>query len=144
MSPSKRLTPVRRVAQSREQKAARHLGQSHRTLQEEETKLKQLKRYHQEYLQRFEEVAKKGISAPQLQEYRAFLEKLDQTIRQQRDVVSASLVDHSSKKDDWRQKHTRTQALNKVVTRYQQQERKAEDRHEQKESDDRSQRSTKN
>ncbi|MEN8165865.1 MAG: flagellar export protein FliJ [Pseudomonadota bacterium] len=144
MSPSKRLTPVRRFAQSREHKAARHMGQSHKTLQEEEAKLNQLKQYHQEYLRRFDAAARKGIGAPQLQEYRAFLEKLDQAIRQQRDVVSASMADHSNNKDNWRQKHTRTQAIDKVVDRYRRQERANEGRHEQKESDDRSQRSTKN
>ena len=40
--------------------------------------------------------------------------------------------------------HTRSQALKNVVDRYQRQERKAADHNEQKESDDRSQRSTKN
>ncbi|MEN8178637.1 MAG: flagellar export protein FliJ [Pseudomonadota bacterium] len=143
MSPSKRLKPVQRVAESREQKAARHMGQSHKMLQAEEVKLTQLKQYHQEYLGRFEVAARKGISASQLQEYRAFLSKLDDAIRQQQDVVQASKLDHSTNKDDWRMKHTRTQALNKAVNRFQKQEKATAERNEQKESDERNQRSKK-
>ncbi len=143
MSPSKRLSPVQRVAQSREQKAARHMGESHKNLLAEEAKLVQLKQYHEEYLLRFEQAARKGINSSQLQEYRAFLDKLGGAINQQERVVADRKVDHGSKKDDWRETHTRTQALDKVVRRYQQQEQKSADRQEQKESDDRGQRSTK-
>ena len=143
MSPSKRLSPVQRVAQSREQKAARHMGESHKNLLAEETKLEQLKQYHAEYLSHFETAARKGLSSAQLQEYRAFLDKLDQAIGEQERVVAARKLDHSNKKDDWRETHTRTQALDKVVRRYQQQERQSADRQEQKESDDRSQRGSK-
>ena len=140
MSPSKRLHPVRRVAESREQKAARHMGESHKHLLAEEAKLTQLRQYHIEYLQRFEDAAKRGLSSAQLQEYRAFLDKLDDAIRQQEGVVQAHKHEHDSKKDNWRQSHNRTQALNKVVDRYQRQELQSADRQEQKESDDRSQR----
>lgn len=143
MSPSKRLSPVQRVAQSREQKAARHMGESHKSLLAEEAKLLQLRQYHEEYLTRFEAAARKGLSSSQLQEYRAFLDKLDEAIGQQERVVAARKNDHSSKKDSWRETHTRTQALDKVMRRYQQQERKNADRQEQKESDDRSQRGSK-
>ncbi len=139
MSPSKRLKPVQRVAESKEQKAARNMGHSRKALNAEEVKLNQLKQYHQEYLQRFEAAARKGISAKQLQEYRAFLNKLDDTVRQQEQVVAASRLDHSSNQSEWRKKHTRTQALNKAVTRFQQQEKAKAERNEQQESDERNQ-----
>lgn len=141
MSPSKRLKPVQRIAASREQKAARHMGQSHKLLQAEEVKLNQLKQYHQEYLRGFEAAASRGISANQLQEYRAFLNKLSEAIRQQEGVVAASRSNHTSSKNDWRKKHTRTEALNKALTRFQQQEKSLQERNEQKESDERNQRS---
>ncbi|MBL3591023.1 MAG: flagellar export protein FliJ [gamma proteobacterium endosymbiont of Lamellibrachia anaximandri] len=140
MSPSKRLKPVQRVAKSREQTAARQLGRSKKSLHEEETKLTQLRQYHQEYLTRFEQAASKGITAVHLQEYRAFIAKLDEAIKQQESVVAASKQNHSVKKDTWRSKHTRTEALSKVVDRYERAEKKEEERSEQKESDDRSQR----
>jgi flagellar FliJ protein len=140
MSPSKRLKPVQRFAHSKEQKAARMMGQARKNLQQEEAKLEQLKQYHQEYLERFQQMAREGISATQLQEYRAFLAKLDEAIKQQQEVVAASVVNHSSSKQFWKKKHSRTQALNKAVERFSQEEKKSADRQEQKESDDHSQR----
>jgi flagellar FliJ protein len=141
MSPSKRLKPVQQVAASRERNAARTMGQARQHLAQEEAKLAQLKKYHQEYLERFQQVASQGMSANQLQEYRAFLVKLDEAIQQQEQVVAASQANHSSQKSNWKQKHTRTQALGKVVERYRKEERKAADRSEQKETDERSIRS---
>ncbi len=139
MSPSKRLRPVQRFAHSKEQTAARSMGAARRNLEQEEAKLQQLKVYHQEYLERFQTLAAEGISAAQLQEYRSFLAKLDEAIRQQEQIVAASTVNHNSHKDNWKQKHSRTQALNKVVDRYERQEQQSEDRREQKENDDRNQ-----
>jgi flagellar FliJ protein len=140
MSPSKRLKPVQRFVHSKEQKAARMMGQAKKSLQQEEAKLQQLKQYHQEYLQRFQQMAGAGMGATQLQEYRAFLAKLDEAIKQQQEVVTASAVNHSSSKNVWKKKHSRTQALNKAVERFRHQEQKSADRQEQKENDEHSQR----
>ncbi|MEJ2618895.1 MAG: flagellar export protein FliJ [Candidatus Thiodiazotropha sp.] len=140
MSPSKRLKPVQRFAHTKEQNAARSMGKARKNLEQEEAKLLQLKQYHQEYLQRFEQMAREGMTATQLQEYRTFLAKLDEAINQQQQVVAASMVNHNSQKTNWKQKHSRTQALNKVIDRYQEQERQSADRKEQKESDDHNQR----
>ncbi|MEW8507027.1 MAG: flagellar export protein FliJ [Candidatus Thiodiazotropha sp.] len=140
MSPSKRLKPVQRFAHSKEQKAARIMGQARKNLQQEEAKLAQLKQYHQEYLARFKQMAGEGMSSSQLQEYRAFLAKLDEAVKQQQDVVAASMVSHSSSKRAWKQNHSRTQALNKAVDRFREQEKKVADTREQKESDELSQR----
>ncbi|MEW8028394.1 MAG: flagellar export protein FliJ [Candidatus Thiodiazotropha sp.] len=140
MSPSKRLKPVQRFAHSKEQKAARMMGQAKKSLQQEEAKLEQLKQYHQEYLERFQQMAGEGMNANQLQEYRAFLVKLDEAINQQQEVVAASVVNHSSTKNFWKKKHSRTQALNKAVDNFRKQERKIADRLEQKENDEHSHR----
>jgi flagellar FliJ protein len=140
MSPSKRLKPVQRFAHSKEQSAARSMGQSRKNLEQEEAKLKQLKQYHQEYLSRFQQISSEGMSASQLQEFRAFLAKVDEAINQQEEVVAASLVNHNNHKSNWKQKHSRTQALNKVIDRYRDQEQKIADRREQKENDEHNQR----
>ena len=136
MSPSKRLKPVQKVAANKERSAARNMGQARVHLAQEEAKLAQLKQYHQEYMMRFQEVSSQGMSASQLQEYRAFLAKLDAAIRQQQKVVAASVANHDSHKDNWKQKRTRTQALGKVVERHRLEERRVADRTEQKENDE--------
>lgn len=140
MSPTKRLKPVQRLAQNREDKAARTLGESRRLLQQDETKLEQLILYQQEYQERFNAVSRQGISASQLQEYRAFLDKLATAIRQQQDQVDKRRMEASGDMDKWRLKHTRTQALNKALDRFRQTEKKAQDKGEQKDTDERNQR----
>ncbi|MET0012535.1 MAG: flagellar export protein FliJ [Sedimenticola sp.] len=140
MTASKRLQPVRRVAESRERKAAKQLGDSTRRVQAEEAKLHQLKQYHQEYLDRFEQTSRNGISAAQLLEYRAFLEKLEQAITEQTKIVQASQSERSNHKQEWQKKHVRTQALDKAVERIRTAEQKEEQGREQKELDDRNQR----
>ncbi|MES9843299.1 MAG: flagellar export protein FliJ [Candidatus Sedimenticola sp. PURPLELP] len=140
MTPSKRLQPVKRIAESREQKAARKLGDSTRRMHEQEAKLEELKRYHQEYLDRFQTTAESGISAAQLIEYRAFLEKLELAIKEQTRIVQMSQNERSSRKQEWQQKHVRTQALGKAVDRIRSDELKAEESREQKEQDEHSQR----
>jgi flagellar FliJ protein len=140
MSPSNRLKPVQRFAKSKEQNAARSMGQARKNLELEEAKLKQLKQYHQEYLARFQQLAGEGMTSKQLQEYRMFLAKLDEAINEQERVVAASMVNHNSRKSNWKEKHSRTQALNKVIDRYRVQEQKVADRREQKENDDHNQR----
>jgi flagellar FliJ protein len=129
------------VAASKERKAARSMGQAKQNLAQQEAKLLQLKLYHQEYLERFQQASSQGISVTQLQEYRAFLAKLDSAIQEQEKIVADSATRHSSQRDNWKQKRTRTQALGKVVERYRKEERKTEDRNEQKENDERNIRS---
>ncbi len=140
MVQSKRLKPVHRVAESKEQTAARELGDSRRYVHEQEQRLNELRQYHAEYLERFHTVAKVGMSALQLQEYRAFLAKLERAIREQENVITNGRNVQEFKKGKWQQKHVRTQALGNVIDRYKQAENKAQDTREQKESDERSQR----
>jgi len=152
MVPSKRFEPVQRIAKSREDNAARELGHSQRRMQEQENKLEELKSYHQEYLDRFAEASRNGMSASQLQEYRAFMCKLETAIDAHlilvgkeisKKVVHASHIECSSCKDEWKQKRVRTQALGKVMDRFETTEKKAAESREQKESDEHGQRSKK-
>ncbi|MCW8943499.1 MAG: flagellar export protein FliJ [Sedimenticola sp.] len=140
MVPSKRFQPVKRVAESRENDAARELGHSQKRMRDQEAKLDDLRRYHQEYLERFEATARQGMSANQMQEYRVFLEKLDVAIREQEKVVLASKSECVSRKEQWKEKRVRTQALGKVMDRFKSAELKVEEKREQDETDDRSQR----
>jgi flagellar FliJ protein len=80
------------------------------------------------------------MSAKQMQEYRVFLEKLDRAIKEQERVVLASKSECVNRKEQWQQKHVRTQALGKVMDRFRSAEQKAVDKQEQNESDDRNQR----
>ncbi|MEJ2529684.1 MAG: flagellar export protein FliJ [Gammaproteobacteria bacterium] len=140
MVQSKRLRPVQRIAESKELTAARELGDSRRYVHKQEERLNELRQYHAEYLERFHATAKIGMSALQLQEYRAFLAKLERAIREQEEIIAKGRNVQEFKKGNWQQKHVRTQILGNVIDRYKKSESKANDKREQNEADDRSQR----
>lgn len=140
MVPSKRFKPVQRMAESQEQKAARSFGQSQRLMHDQEARLEELRRYHQEYLQRFQETSQMGMSVAQLNEYRAFLAKLEMAIDAQKKIVLASQKNRTSQMENWQQKYMRSQVLDKVVTRHANEDLKSMASQEQKEMDERSQR----
>ncbi len=140
MSPSKRFQPVQKLARSREQEAARNLGDIQRQMQAHASRLSELRNYHQEYLARFHAAAENGMSAAQLMEYRAFLAKLERAIAEQEQVLERSQIACSNSRDQWKAKHIRTQALGKVVDRMRREERKLEESREQKQQDERNQR----
>jgi flagellar FliJ protein len=137
MVPSQRFKPVLRIAESRERKAAHQLGDSQRNVQEQEAKLEELRRYHKEYLERFDSAARVGISAAQLREYQAFLAKLEMAIKEQESVVQQSQHVCTTHREEWQQKYIRTQALDKVVQRCKTEERNTQEKREQKEIDER-------
>ncbi len=139
MVPSKRFQPVHRVAESRENKAARALGESQRKMREHTGRLEELKQYHSEYLERFRNASREGLSVSQMQEYRAFLKKLETAIRHQEKILQLSHRECTGRKDAWQEKHIRTQALGKAMDRFRKAENKVEDSREQQATDEHNQ-----
>jgi flagellar protein FliJ len=137
MAPSDRLKPVRRVAETRERDAARVLGEAQRQLQDQQAKLEQLLAFQQEYQGRFDTACRGGISAGQLQEYLSFLGRLQQAVAQQEQAVEKSRQASMERRRHWQAKHTRTQAIGKVMARLQEGEQQDQERREQKDTDER-------
>jgi len=122
MAPSDRLKPVRRVAESRERDAAKAYGDARRALRDQQTKLEQLRRFHQEYQGRFDAACRGGLSVGELQEYLAFLARLQQAVAQQEAVVETSRQAHTEKRQQWQARHLRTQAVGKAIERFRKEE----------------------
>jgi flagellar FliJ protein len=140
MNASDRFKPVLRVAENREANAARRFGQSKKQCREEEDKLQNLKDYHAEYMARFQQSASVGMNASQLREYQAFLNKLEQAILEQEEIVRRSKQNCSEHKQQWTQKHIRTQSMDKAMDRMVKNEQKQEAAQEQRLSDELAQR----
>ncbi len=142
MNTSDRFKPVLKVAENREANAARKFGQSRKQQHEEETKLNNLREYHAEYLARLHQTASVGISAAQLREYQAFLKNLETAIAEQEEVVRRSQQNTTEHKQQWTEKHIRTQSMDKAMNRLVATEQKQRDVQEQKVSDEIAQRIT--
>jgi flagellar FliJ protein len=136
MSPSERFRPVRQVVEKRELGAAKELGEAQRSQQDEEAKLEQLQQFQREYQQRFTAAARNGMEVQRLLEYQGFMAKLEKAVQEQVARVAASRRDSVQKRVNWQQKHNRTQAIGKVMEHYKQAEDAAEQRTEQKASDE--------
>lgn len=140
MPPSDRFKPIQRVASQRERKAAAALGESLKQRHAEQQRLDELKQYLAEYLERFESAARGGLSSNQVMEYQVFISKLESAIAQQEQVVSQSQQDCDSSKQQWRGRYSKSKAMDNAVDRMKAKEQKDQDRREQAEADDRSQR----
>ncbi len=137
MKKSSRIQPLKNLASRHEQQAARVLGQSQTQLGQQQGRLQELFSYRQEYQQRFHLQAKNGIGGAQLQAYQSFMQQLDEAIRQQRRQIEQSEQTCHMVTAQWREKHIRTQVLDKTIQRLQLKEARQAEKIQQRESDDR-------
>ena len=136
----KRLEPVQRLRQFHERDAARRLGEDQQALAAQQTRLSELLQYREDYLQRYRQVLASGRLAGQpLQEYRVFLERLDQAIAQQRQNIERNERACAHSRDQWLSTRTDVRAIDKVVERRRVMLERARLKQEQSESDERAQ-----
>ncbi len=140
MTKSKRMQPVQHVAQGREQDAVHKLGQSQQFLDAQKSKLEELRSYRDQYARDFAESGETGVNATRLQDYRIFLNRLGEAVRQQEALICQCENQHEQTRKQWIKSRTHSQAIGKVVERYQAEEYIARERRDQQEQDEHSQR----
>jgi len=136
MTRSKRMKPVKQVAEHREQDAARALGRALDRLAAERGKLEQLVAYRDEYARGFETRGGNGVGARELQNFHAFLGRLNAAIEQQGKVVAEAEQACEAQRRQWLQRRSRSEALGKVMERYHRDELRDHERREQADSDE--------
>jgi flagellar protein FliJ len=137
---SKRMQTVEKVVADTERKRAAALGASERRLSESESRLAELQTYQKTYAQQFNARAGAGIGAGGLRDYQTFMARLAEAVKQQKQIVLKARADRDAELQVWRHAAQRAQAVGGLVKRWQHEERRADDRREQSESDERSQR----
>lgn len=139
MKRADKLKPAAHVADSRERAAAREVGTSQRHLAELENKLGELIGYREEYARRLSE-SHQALDAAQLADFRAFLTRLNEAIAYQERRIGDARRQHTRLISQWTRSRQKVDALGKVMTRFLTEERHHNERLEQKDQDDRSQR----
>ncbi|SFM39506.1 flagellar FliJ protein [Ectothiorhodospira mobilis] len=137
MNRSRRMEPVVRLADHRQQDAARQLGGWQRTLEERLQRLHELCDYRDEYARRFQDQTAGPMTAVSVRDYRIFLERLNTAIEQQDRLVAAAREELERSRGTWVQARGRTEVLTRLVERFRQEERHEQERREQAEQDDR-------
>ncbi|HTC54701.1 MAG TPA: flagellar export protein FliJ [Steroidobacteraceae bacterium] len=143
MSPKQRLQMVQRVTDEKERQHARKLAQSRTRVAQCEAKLKELQGYRADYVRDFDKRAAAGIRGAGIREFQAFLAKLAEAIRQQEELLEKAQADSEAERTHWQGAAQRSQIMDKVVEHHTTRETKARDRREQREIDDRGQRTAK-
>jgi len=133
MKSSKKLQPIANLAKQNERGAARDHGNVLRTLQQHEDQLNELISYRDEYIKTFENAGANGISVIQYQDYSLFLNRLDDAIKQQQQLVFNSRADCDQSKSKWLDKRNRSKMVSKVVEKRQLNESKENEKREQRE-----------
>ncbi len=140
MTRAKRMKPVQNLFDDKERRMALGLATSERKVAEAEGKLQELERYRGDYDKQFAQRAGRGIGATDLRDYQVFLARLSEAIRQQQAVVKRAQSERDAERQRWQEAAKHAKAVGHVVEQWQTEERRASDRREQRESDERGQR----
>jgi flagellar FliJ protein len=137
---SERLSPILDLTENREKKSAEALGQSRKKLESARKGLDNLLQFRGNYAARFEKAANEGLGIRQVQEYRAFLEKINVAIADQERAVRKAERDENLQRAHWEADRQRMQGMRKVVDHSRTLEYAQEQKREQAEMDDRASR----
>ena len=134
------MKPVQNLYDDTERRLAVALATVEKKVADAEAKLQELERYRGDYESQFKQRAGRGIGATDLRDYQAFLARLSDAIRQQQAVVRRAQSERDAERQRWQEAAKRAKALGHVVEQWHTEERRASDRREQRESDERAQR----
>ncbi len=141
MKKSQRIQVIVDLKADQEQKALQALGEEQRRHQEMFDQIEHLTHYRQEYLEKFSTLGDAGMNIHQLQEFRAFVQKLDAAIAGQKQSLQAVEDELLKKRKIWLQANQKTQSLQKVQDTALRAEQAQVEKQEQKEQDERASRS---
>jgi len=133
-SRSERLQPAVDQAQRRQKDAMQRLAEQQQKLAHAEQQWDELKRYRNEY-----SLTDGGLVVSALINRQQFVDRIDQAINQQGQLVDRLRKQVESARERWLQAHARESALDNVQGRLRTQERQREDRREQADIDERMQ-----
>ena len=135
MMKSKRFEPIQEIASISAQDLSRAMGEAGRKVADLERQLEQLQSYRDEYLRNSSQSAA-AIDAVKLQNYRMFLDRLGEALRQQLKALDAARAEYDERHALWAEKRIEAESLGRAVDRFRKEERHAADQREQREGDD--------
>jgi len=132
MKQSARIDPLLRRAQEHEDSVARDLAERQRALATHESRLDELRRYAEEYAS--SQMA--ATSPAQLANRRAFLDRIDDALKQQAQTVDRTRASVDIERDRLLLASRDKQVLEQLAASYRVQERTIVERRDQREMDD--------
>jgi flagellar export protein FliJ len=131
---SKRFEPIREIAASSADQLSRAMAEAGQKVADLERQFKQLESYRDEYVRSSQ--GSGATDAVRLQNYRSFLGRLGEALRQHARNLENARADYERRRAAWSQKRAEAESLGRVVERFRREERHAADQREQREGDD--------
>ena len=135
MKKSKRFEPIQEIASTSAQDLSRAMGEAGRNVADIERQLEQLKSYRDEYVRNSTQSAA-AMDAVKLQNYRSFLDRLGEALRQHMKSLETARAEYERRRALWSEKRVEAESLSRVVDRFRKEEQHVADRREQREGDD--------
>ena len=137
MTRTQRIQPVQRIVDDREREQAKAVALARQKVAEAEAKFVELGRYREDYQRGFQKEAAGGASGLRLRDFRLFLSRLDEALRQQEQVVARAKSEQEHQTRLWLESQRRAKALGIVVDKWRGDERVAAERQDQRDTDER-------
>jgi flagellar protein FliJ len=134
MMKSKRFEPIREIASSSAKDLSRAMGEAARKVADLERQFEQLQTYRDEYVHNSQSPA--AIDAVKLQNFRSFLDRLGEALRQHLKNLDAARAEYERRRVLWSEKRIEAESLSRVVDRFRKEEQHDADRREQHEGDE--------
>ena len=115
---------------------SRPMSEAARKVTDLERQLRQLQIYRDEYVRNSTQSSAGSMDAVKLQNYRAFLDRLGEALRQHDKSLEAARAEYEKRRAEWREKRSEVESLSRVVERFRKEELHAAELHEQREGDD--------
>jgi flagellar export protein FliJ len=135
MMKSKRFEPIREIASTSAKDLSRAMAEAGRKVTDLERQLQQLQTYRDEYVRNSTQSGG-AIDAVKLQNYRSFLERLGEAMRQHEKSLAAARAEFEKRRIIWSEKRIEAESLGRAVDRFKKEEQRAADAREQRDGDE--------
>lgn len=135
MMRSKRFEPIREIASASATDLSQAMGEAGRRVGDLERQLEQLQTYRNEYVRNSTQ-ASGAIDAVRLQNYRSFLDRLGEAVRQHHVKLDAARAEYEERRMRWSEKRVEAESLGRAIERFRDEERQVAEQREQREGDD--------
>jgi flagellar protein FliJ len=135
MMRSKRFEPIKELASNAAKDLSRSMGEAAKRVAELERQFEQLQTFRSEYVNK-STVAGGAMDAVKLQNFRSFVDRLGEAIRQHVTKLDAARVEYDRRRQVWSEKRVQAESLGRAIERFRKDEQHTADRREQRDSDE--------
>lgn len=130
------LQPLVNLAHQKNDAATKKLGQLNQQQQTAQQKLDALQQYRRDYQMKFQEAAQQGMEPTDMRNFQDFMDRLDQAIRQQQQVIERAKTNVQTGRHELMDSTRKMRSFDTLAHRHVESEMKVEAKNEQRLQDE--------